>query len=450
MYSWSRYFALSRWILPVAYLLVLILVSPPQPLLAQQTLTYEAYLALIGQLREQVREVQGQSAAACTITLNETASTLAEITTVVMPDSSPMNVNHAGVLEVLRQQPCDAVRAANYLAGICPVQLCVAPVSDSLAPSESDDDNPPPLLSDLPTPPPDSIPPDNSTPLDESPLSGQPSLSGEPPLDDNLPPDVAEGTEAADSNPNNSGQPLENESGNNEEADSGEAPAPPEEMAANGPGDTPDSNAEINGGEGDTEQPLPADDPGDEPEESAATATPSNASPQAEAEPTEMANTGQALLDLARENQFLLWVALAAALVLGIGLIILFWSRQRLPQLDEDGGEAEAEEQEEKPQVKTIIDEGRQRVADKDCRMAIRHLFLALLLRLDEQNILIYDKAMTNYELLEATGERRHLHTDLAPIITIFERVWYGFEPLTADEYDTLAGQIELVTGSQR
>jgi hypothetical protein len=70
--------------------------------------------------------------------------------------------------------------------------------------------------------------------------------------------------------------------------------------------------------------------------------------------------------------------------------------------------------------------------AAHDYRAAIRQLYLASLLVLDEQQIIRYDAALTNREHLEQLHEQPLVHELMAQVVTIFDRVWYGFAP--ADE----------------
>lgn len=67
-----------------------------------------------------------------------------------------------------------------------------------------------------------------------------------------------------------------------------------------------------------------------------------------------------------------------------------------------------------------------------DYRAAIRYLYLASLLLLDERGLIHYDRALTNREHLRQLADQPQLVKLLRPVIDIFERVWYGFMP--ADE----------------
>ena len=75
-------------------------------------------------------------------------------------------------------------------------------------------------------------------------------------------------------------------------------------------------------------------------------------------------------------------------------------------------------------------------------REALRHLYLATLLSLDEQGLLRLDRALTNREVLarvRARGEASLLPA-LEPLVDAFDRVWYGGAPCSEEEYAALTG----------
>ena len=59
--------------------------------------------------------------------------------------------------------------------------------------------------------------------------------------------------------------------------------------------------------------------------------------------------------------------------------------------------------------------------------------------------ILRFDQALTNRELLRSTQANPILSEALAPVTVAFDRVWYGFEPLTQSDYETLVEQVETL-----
>jgi hypothetical protein len=80
-----------------------------------------------------------------------------------------------------------------------------------------------------------------------------------------------------------------------------------------------------------------------------------------------------------------------------------------------------------------------------DYRAAIRYRCLAVLLRLDEADLLHFDRAATNSEyLFKAPG---NLQEGLQPLLAQFSAVWYGNQPATQSDwqdYTTRAEALEL------
>lgn len=78
-----------------------------------------------------------------------------------------------------------------------------------------------------------------------------------------------------------------------------------------------------------------------------------------------------------------------------------------------------------------------------DFREAMRLLYLAALLHLDEVGLLRFDRALTNREVLATVVNRIPLYTALSPVVTQFDRVWYGHAPFGASDFEQMQGQIE-------
>jgi hypothetical protein len=68
-----------------------------------------------------------------------------------------------------------------------------------------------------------------------------------------------------------------------------------------------------------------------------------------------------------------------------------------------------------------------------DYRKAIRYRYLATLLALDEAGHMRFDPALTNHEYLQRAPAP--LREPLGPLVGIFERLWYGGFPATAEDY---------------
>lgn len=80
-----------------------------------------------------------------------------------------------------------------------------------------------------------------------------------------------------------------------------------------------------------------------------------------------------------------------------------------------------------------------------DYRNAVRQLYLATLLILDQRGKIKYDPTLTNREYLHQTANDPRTTAALAPIVETFDRTWYGFEPITPTEFDAYRARVEKV-----
>jgi hypothetical protein len=61
-----------------------------------------------------------------------------------------------------------------------------------------------------------------------------------------------------------------------------------------------------------------------------------------------------------------------------------------------------------------------------DYRSAVRHLYLAALMTLQERRVVPRDPSLTNREVLARTPTDAPIHTPLAAVVDVFDNVWYG------------------------
>jgi hypothetical protein len=78
-----------------------------------------------------------------------------------------------------------------------------------------------------------------------------------------------------------------------------------------------------------------------------------------------------------------------------------------------------------------------------DYRAAIRYLYLASLLLLDERGVLRYDPTLTNRELLRQVSNKSSLYDLLRVVVQTFDRVWYGFAPVDEHLYQDFRQNVE-------
>lgn len=79
-------------------------------------------------------------------------------------------------------------------------------------------------------------------------------------------------------------------------------------------------------------------------------------------------------------------------------------------------------------------------------RQAMRQLYLAALLRLDEVGALRYDRSQTNREVLSQLPATSPTHSHLAPVVDTFDRIWYGVREPDLQTYDRYAAEVDWLT----
>lgn len=77
-----------------------------------------------------------------------------------------------------------------------------------------------------------------------------------------------------------------------------------------------------------------------------------------------------------------------------------------------------------------------------DYRRAVRFLYLSTLLLLEERGLLRFDRSRTNREYLRSVADRPELLKTLQSIVDVFDRVWYGFQPLDEAGYSHYLAQV--------
>lgn len=83
-----------------------------------------------------------------------------------------------------------------------------------------------------------------------------------------------------------------------------------------------------------------------------------------------------------------------------------------------------------------------------DFRSAVRQLYLAALLSLDERGRLRFDRALTNREVLREPSIAPPLAAALEPITETFDRTWYGFEPISASDFESYRLLVQTLNNS--
>ena len=136
------------------------------------------------------------------------------------------------------------------------------------------------------------------------------------------------------------------------------------------------------------------------------------------------------------------WVILAVAALL-IALLLGFWLQgilgniiadRRLRRNGEDDLPATAAEARE---------EAQQLAQAGNYREAVRHLYLAALLGLDESGLIRYDRTLTNREVLAQTQSEAAVQSHLRPVVETFDQVWYGIHEPDQSSYSSYVREID-------
>ncbi len=442
---------------------VVLLLHTTEQTYAQETIPYTTYLARISRYRTDVRRAEECA------DLADIADQLESITAVQMPDGSVIQVEHTGADQAFRGN-CNAEQADQYLAGLCPPARCqpgqvpAAPIADppvgngnSLQNFPTNPNNQEQQITDNDSPvPPNSLDTQTDNQGQENGSSGETDPNNQP-TNPNAP-SPADGNGEAE-NSSNATPATENNPNGAEESPTGdvpnegeqgeEAPQTGAEEGSEGTGSTGENGTEQSNdtgesgatGEGENGGAPPAGDaPNTENGEGEGEGN-TAVSPDPTAVPTpapeEPENEG-----LSRRTIIIISiVALMLTLVIIIIAILLWPAKKEL--IDVPG---------KRPKPPTTAKEalaaGRQKVEKKEYREAVRKLFLATLITLDDRGIIQYDPTLTNHEIMRFAILRPSLIKSLIPIITTYERVWYGFEPLQTAEYDTLVQQINQLKKS--
>jgi len=78
-----------------------------------------------------------------------------------------------------------------------------------------------------------------------------------------------------------------------------------------------------------------------------------------------------------------------------------------------------------------------------DYRNAVRYLYLSSLLILDEHGVLRYDRSRTNREYLRSVSSKPELAKSLNDVIDVFDRVWYGFDAVDDETYQSYVKHVD-------
>lgn len=137
------------------------------------------------------------------------------------------------------------------------------------------------------------------------------------------------------------------------------------------------------------------------------------------------------------------WV-LAGLGVLVLGWLLSLWLRQLLGRFVADATVAAAAAGDDLPRTPAEARMRAETMARSGAyRDAVRNLYLAALLTLENRRLVVVDRSLTNREVLAQVPDEDAIRPYLHPVVDTFDAVWYGIQEPDAATFADYAAQID-------
>ena len=137
------------------------------------------------------------------------------------------------------------------------------------------------------------------------------------------------------------------------------------------------------------------------------------------------------------------WGYLVAGLfAIGLAVFLWFWIRSLRRQFSAETASPFDNDSDLNLSSSTALQEAQAKASGGDYREAVRYLYLSTLLNLDERDQLKFDRSKTNREYLRQVSGTAFAAT-LGSVIDVFDRVWYGFQPIDETTYRRYEQQVK-------
>ncbi|HEY0737602.1 MAG TPA: DUF4129 domain-containing protein [Herpetosiphonaceae bacterium] len=143
------------------------------------------------------------------------------------------------------------------------------------------------------------------------------------------------------------------------------------------------------------------------------------------------------------------WVMLVIGVLLVLALVLYAIRGVRGSLVRDAKAREEAALEEENITATEALDRAQDQARTGDYRTAVRYLYLSSLLWLDEHKLLRYDRSLTNREYLDQVRSNGPLSQQLAPVVSTFERVWYGKREIAEQDFLAYEAQIQELRGRE-
>lgn len=139
-------------------------------------------------------------------------------------------------------------------------------------------------------------------------------------------------------------------------------------------------------------------------------------------------------------------IIMGTLMAIAIGSVVLFVMRNTLRHLNPSAREAGFSSEEAGLTAQQAWKRAEELARTGDRRTAVRYLYLSALLYMDEKDLLVFDRSMTNREYLRVVAGNERLSSLLGPVVAVFDRVWYGGilpDDAEYEEYSALVRRIK-------
>lgn len=143
------------------------------------------------------------------------------------------------------------------------------------------------------------------------------------------------------------------------------------------------------------------------------------------------------------------WVMLGIGLLLVVALVLYAIRGVRQSLVRDAKAREEAALEEENISATEALDRAQTQARTGDYRTAVRYLYLSSLLWLDERKLISYDRSLTNREYLDQVRSNAPLSQQLSPVVSTFERVWYGKREIAEQDFLAYEAQIQELRGTE-
>lgn len=134
---------------------------------------------------------------------------------------------------------------------------------------------------------------------------------------------------------------------------------------------------------------------------------------------------------------------IAGSIVIVLALVIGFFLRGFLANLvAETAAPASPHAADEDLSAEAALQKAQALSGAGDYRTAVRYLYLSALLLLEERGLLRYNRSLTNREYLRSVSHLPELSAILRDVVDVFDRVWYGYQPLDESAYVRYAERV--------